>query len=210
MLTTAMRVLVLDSDRWREQGIARVLDRAPGLTPILERELGDQTWSKSLATVVLVSEEAARHDARRSLRVIRRKFPHAKILVHGHLEDAATIADLVAQGADGYFALALGEEKLVKAIRVVARGSVWLPEKAVSTVVHQLRSGNNPETLSNADRNMLRMLADGLSNKEMASELGIAEITVKTRLARLFRRFDVRSRVQLLSYAMRNGFVRHG
>lgn len=203
-----MRVLVLDSDRWREMGIARVLDRAPGLTPVLERDLGDQTWSKSLAAVILVSEESARHDARRSLRAIRRKFPHAKILVHGQLEDPAAIAELVAQGADGYFTLSLGEENLVKAIDVVARGAVWLPEKAVASIVKQLHSGSAVPALNVSDRALLRMLADGLSNKEMAVELGIAEITVKTRLARLYRRFGVNTRVQLLSYAIRHGLVR--
>lgn len=205
-----MRVLVLDSDRWREMGIARVLDHAPGLTPILEQDLGDQTLSKSLATVVLVSDDAARTDGRRTIRALRRKFPQAKILVHGQLEDPMAMADYVAQGADGYFALDLGAEKLVKAIRVVARGTVWLPEKAVATMAQQFRSGNTtPAALTTSDQMLLRMLSDGLSNKEMAAELGIAEITVKTRLARLYRRFNLRTRVQLLSYALRHGLVRH-
>lgn len=206
-----MRVLVLDSDRWREMGIARVLDRATGLTPILERDLGDMTWSRSLASVVLVSEDACRSDARRSIRNIRRKFPEARIIVHGHDDDPAVIADLIAQGADGYFSLALGEEKLVKAIRVVSRGAVWLPEKAVTAMARQFRSGApaTPPALSSSDQALLNMLVEGLSNKEMAAQLGIAEITVKTRLAKLYRRFGVNTRVQLLSYAVRHGIVRH-
>jgi DNA-binding NarL/FixJ family response regulator len=202
-----MRVLVLDTDSWREMGIARVLDRTAGLTPILERDLGDQTLSKSLASVVLISEAAARTDARRSLRAIRRKFPRARILVHGEQSDAGTIADFLAQGADGYFTLSLGEEKLVKAINVVARGSVWLPENAVTTLVNQLRTDTAVPPLSTSDRALIQMLADGLTNKEMAAELSVAEITVKTRLARLYRRFGLRTRVQLLSYAMRHGLL---
>ncbi len=190
-------------------GIARVLDRAPGLTPVLERDLGDQTWSKSLASVILISEGSTRTDGRRSLRALRRKFPHAKILVHGELEDPMAIADFLAQGADGYFALSLGEEKLIKAIRVVARGSVWVPNRAVTSIVQQLQSGNATSAVTASDQALLRMLVDGLTNKEMAAELGVAEITVKTRLARLYRRFGVRTRVQLLSYAIRHGLVHH-
>jgi DNA-binding NarL/FixJ family response regulator len=204
-----MRVLVLDSDHWRELGIARVLDRAPGLTPVLETDLGDQTWSKSLASVILVSDDSARFDTRRSLHTIRRKFPDAKILVHGQLEDPSAIADLLLQGADGYFALSLGEDKLVKAIRVVARGSHWLPQSAVGSLVRQARVGESPNSLTASDQTLLRLLAQGLANKEMAASLGIAEITVKTRLARLYRRFGVNTRVQLLSYALRHGLVRH-
>src|SRR5262245_6402973 len=204
-----MRVLVLDSDQWREMGIARVLDGAHDVTPILERDLGDETWSKSLASVVLVSEGAARSDARRSLPAIRRKFPHAKILVHGEQSDPSVIADFVAQGADGYFALSLGEEKLLKAIRVVARGAVWLPEKAVSSIVQRVRSNGHArsEAVRAADHTLLRMLNDGLTNKEMARQLSVAEITIKTRLARLYRRCGVKSRVQLLAFAHRNGLL---
>jgi DNA-binding NarL/FixJ family response regulator len=206
-LHAGMRVLVLDSDSWREMGIARALDRAADVTPVLERDLGDQTWSKSLASVILLSEGAARSDTRRSLSVVRRKFPHAKILVHGDQSDPSVIADFVAQGADGYFALSLGEENLIKAIRVVARGSVWLPEKAISTLVQRVRRSGRSDALGSSDHALLRMLNDGLTNKEMAAQIGVAEITVKTRLARLYRRCGVRSRVQLLAFAHHNGLL---
>lgn len=204
-----MRVLVLDTDSWREMGIARVLERAPGITPVLERDLGDQTWSKSLASVVLVSELSVRADAKRSLNVIRRKFPNAKILVHGDDADPNDIARLLGEGADGYFALSLGEEKLVKAIRVLQRGSVWIPENAVKSVVHRLRSPQSaqPQSLTPSEHALLRMLDEGLSNKEMAARSGVAEVTIKARMARLYRRFNVRTRVQLLSHAIRKGLL---
>ncbi len=207
-VTGEMRVLLLNSERWRDGGIARALDRAPGIHPILERELGDQTWSRSLADVVLVSETSIRTDPKRSLGTIRRKFPRAKILVHGDECDPSAIAALVTEGADGYFALPLGEEKLVKAVRVVARGSVWIPDAAVTSMVRQLRSNpSGSPALSDGEQALIRMLDQGLSNKEMAAQLAVAEITVKTRLARLYRRFGVRTRVQLLSFAVRNGLI---
>ena len=204
-------MLVLDTDSWREMGIARVLERQPGITPVLERDLGEMTWSKSLASIVLVSEGAVRGDLRRSLPAIRRKFPHARILVHGEGAEPNDIARLLAEGADGYFALQLGEEKLVKAIRVLERGSMWLPELAVTSVVQQLRSPVPPgvQPLSASEHSLLRMLNDGLSNKEMALRFGVAEVTIKTRLARLYRRFNVRTRVQLLSHAIRKGLLSH-
>ena len=205
-----MRVLVLDTDQWREQGIARVLDREPGITPILDRDLGDLTLSKSFAAVVLMSEATMRSDARRSLRAIRQKLPKARILVHGELNDPAAIAELLAQGADGYFALSLGEEKLIKAIRVVAKGSVWLPEDAVTSVVERLRSNAPASSAATLDADayaLLRMLEEGLSNKEMAARMNVAEVTVKARLSRLYRRFGVQTRTQLLSVGMRHGFL---
>src|SRR6185369_16164118 len=117
---------------------------------------------------------SVRADARRSLSVIRRKFPQARILVHGEDAYPSDITQLLAQGADGYFSLALGEQNLVKAIRVLERGLVWLPEKAVSSVVKQLRApqpGSAPE-LTMREYELLRMLHEGLSNKEMAARSG--------------------------------------
>ena len=204
-----MRVLLLNSERWRDAGIARALDRATGIRPILECELGEMTWSKSLADVVLVSENSVRSDPRRSLTAIRRRLPGAKILVHGDVTEPGAIAALVEKGADGYFALSLDENKLVKALRVISRGSVWIPSDAVTSMVNRLRSGERKDglELSDDERILLRMLDSGLTNKEMAAELGIAEVTVKSRLGRLYRRFGVRTRVQLLSFAVRNGLV---
>ena len=207
-----MRVLVLDSDPWRGMGIARVLDRAQDITAVLEKDLGDQTLSKSFASVVLVAEGVTHSDARRSLQAIRRKFPSARILVHGEQNDPSVIARFVADGADGYFALSLGEEKLLKAVRVLARGCMWLPEQAIGTVVRELRDGQTSttdQTLSTQDYNLLKMLEAGLSNKEMASRLGVAEVTVKAHLGRLYRRCGVKTRVQLLAHAVRNHLLAH-
>jgi DNA-binding NarL/FixJ family response regulator len=203
-----MRVLLLDIDAWRSMGMARVLDRAPDITPILERDLGDQTWSKSFAKVVLVAENAARNDSRKSLNAIRRKFPDARILVHGEAGDPSIIAEFLRQGADGYFALSLGEEKLLKAVRLVAQGSTWVPEAAIPSMIERLRAGA-PESaaLSDDDTELLQMVAEGLSNKEIAARTSVAEVTVKMRLTRLFRRFGVRTRVELIAVAIRKGFL---
>ena len=190
-------------------GIARALDTA-GINPVLERDLGDQTWGKSLADVVLVSETAARTDAKRSLGTIRRKFPRARILVHGEARDPSHIATLIAEGADGYFTLSQGEDKLIKALQVVAGGSVWIPAAAVASIVDAVRFGATVSPhLSDDERWMLRMLEQGLSNKEMAQEQDVSEVTIKARFARLYRRFGVNTRVQLLSYAVRNGLLPH-
>jgi DNA-binding NarL/FixJ family response regulator len=96
----------------------------------------------------------------------------------------------------------------VKAIRDVAHGSVWIPGAAVTSMVKALRHGTGATSqLNDVEATLLRMLDQGLSNKEMAAQTGVAEITVKTRLARLYRRFGVNTRVQLLSYAVRNGLI---
>ena len=96
----------------------------------------------------------------------------------------------------------------MKAIEVLARGSVWTSEETVTSMARKLRKGTEGPPASASDQLLLTMLDEGLSNKEMASRLGLAEVTIKTRLSRLYRRFGVNSRVQLLSFAVKNGLIR--
>ena len=197
-----MRVLVLDTSPWRELGIVRTLERANGITPCLERDLSN---TSPRAAVVLVSEHAVRAGERRSIDRLRTDFPDARILVLGDNAKADEIADLVSSGADGYFNMALGDAKLASAINVVARGSFWLPDEAVASVVKKLRAV--PEALDTAQRALVDMLDEGLTSREMAARLSVAEITVRSRLSRLYRRFHVRTRRQLVTELRRRGFI---
>lgn len=201
-----MHVLVVEPDRWRELGIVRALQDLPGVTAMGGSEIGDRTWSGLDApSVVMLAEEMARQDPKRSLSRLRSRFPDTPVLIHGDSAEPGEIAEFLSEGADGYFTLALGEEKLFKAIRVVVRGAVWTPEQAVISLVQRSRSSAPArQQLSAAEQELLAMLDEGLTNKEMAKRLGLAEITIKTRLATLYRRYNVRTRIQLLSYAIRN------
>lgn len=202
-----MRVLVVEPDRWRELGLTKALEGASDVTPISASEMGDRTWSGvETPAVVLLAERAARTDPKRSLARLRSKFPTAKVLIHGDAVEPAEIADFLSEGADGYFVMSLGEEKLLKAIRVVARGSVWTPEQSIASLVQKSRTATSRGlgNLSPGEQQLLSMLDEGLTNKEMASRMGVAEVTIKARLASLYRRFGLRTRVQLLSYSIRH------
>ena len=205
-----MRVLVVEPDRWRELGLCRALDAAPGIVAVPSSDLGDRTWTRAeKPSVVLLAEESARKDPRRSLNRLRSKFPDAKVLVIGDSAEPSEVADLISEGAAGYFSLQLGEDRLLKAIKVVARGGFWTSEKGVAALVQRVRTGRPGESgLTESDEALLKMLHDGLTNKEMAQRFGLAEVTVKTRLGALYRRYGVRTRVHLLAYALRARLLR--
>ena len=104
--------------------------------------------------------------------------------------------------------MSLGDEKLVRAINVVARGSYFLPEKAETSVARQLRAQpDNQDALNDAERMLLQLLHEELTVDEMAMRMNLASVTVKMRLARLYRRFHVRTRTHLLAKAARKGLV---
>jgi DNA-binding NarL/FixJ family response regulator len=201
-----VKVLILESNvAWEQLGIVRFLESTPGFSPVLERDLGDETYSKANASVIVVPERCARHDSVRSLDRLRKRYPCSKILVHGEQSDPDRIAELITDGADGYFTLSSGEAQFLQALQAVASGATWSPREAISAIVRHAR-GETPAVTAN-ERLLLSMLLEGLSNKEMAMRLELAEITVKSRLARLYRKFGVRSRVQLLAFVMKSGML---
>lgn len=202
-----MRILILDTRPWRKLEITRALRGHQDLTPLLEQDL-DASQAQSLAMVILASEMAVREDPLRSLPRIRSCFQNARILILGDCEDATAIADLVGEGVDGYFLMSRGLEHLANAINVVARGSFWLPDRAATHVARKFRAApDKADALNEIEQTLLQMVNEGLTNKEIAGRLSSSEMTIKRRLSRLYRRFRVRTRAQLLGYALRKGIL---
>jgi DNA-binding NarL/FixJ family response regulator len=97
-------------------------------------------------------------------------------------------------------------ETLMEAIRAVAEGNVWMPASLQAEVAARLRSPIM-NALSPREEEVVRYVARGLRNAEIAQELSISEQTVKTHLNSIFRKLKIRDRVELALYATRSGFA---
>jgi DNA-binding NarL/FixJ family response regulator len=187
------QVLLLEPEQWRFRGIADFLKQNG-----VEVAGPDPRDDADGVDVVLVPDE------RGAIGRVRRVVSDAPILTYGPAASIARIAEVIAEGARGYFEIASSDANLVKAIAVVADGGVWAPRQAVLRSVLPARAEASfcPEL-----HEVLALLLEGLSNKEIANRLGLAEVTVKARLTRLYRQFGVTSRLQLLTAAIRQGVV---
>lgn len=140
-------------------------------------------------------------------------FTDSAVLVHGEHDSLEVSAQVMAVGASGFFDLSDPPGYLPKAVQVVAQGKFWGPREAVALMAERVieRAQRQPKRqepdIPHEDLMVLRYLHEGLSNKEIATRLGVAEVTVKARLGRLYRRFGVSTRLQLLSAAIKNGLV---
>jgi len=147
-------------------------------------------------------------------------IPHLKdlfasvVLVYGDQTNLDITAQLLAAGASGYFILSTPPKYLSEAVLVVSKGNLWGQREAVALMAQRLADGKAAErrprvaeALSEKEMIILRCLNDGLTNKEIASRLGVAEITVRARLTKLYRRFGVSTRLQLLSTVIRKGLL---
>lgn len=212
-----MQVLLLEPDFWRFLGISQVLESEPGI-----KFLGEQDYARVLAMtstpadlrpeVVIVSHSLIIDYRISVVEHLRRLFPNANLLVDGYDKTLDAIAEILQAGAKGYFLLSSEPPKLLTALNIVGKGFIWAPREAVVLLAGQqgadggsLRKGAT--VISAYERSILRLLEQGLSNKQIAQKLEVAEATIKGRLTKLYRRFGVRTRLELLAYAVSHRLI---
>jgi DNA-binding NarL/FixJ family response regulator len=113
----------------------------------------------------------------------------------------------VRAGAIGYLLKDMEAEELNRAIKAAASGQVQLSPVAAARLVREVRAPDNPETLTLRETDVLKLIATGFSNKEIARDLGIGEKTVKTHVSNILSKFGVLSRTQAALMAVRMGLV---
>lgn len=138
------------------------------------------------------------------IRTIIGRHPHAKMILTSIHESAEDIHRAMQAGAMGYVTKAQGQESMIKAIRAVAAGHVFLEPELVSRL--QARAATN--SMSRRENEVLRLVAAGLVNKQIGYELGLSENTVKTHIARIMLKLEVHDRTSLAMKAANLGLLR--
>jgi DNA-binding NarL/FixJ family response regulator len=143
----------------------------------------------------------------------RRALPMCRLVVLANVLDPVALGECAAAGAHACLLKTLAPQRLVVALREVISGGTWmqpeiaqvLPSFALSGEGEASAAGSRPLTARELE--ILRLIASGLSNAQIAHQLHISEQTVKTHIGHLMRKIGVRSRLQAARYAMRNGLV---
>jgi DNA-binding NarL/FixJ family response regulator len=202
----SIRVAVIEHDEWRGRGMSSVL-RDAGLLSRTYRSMEELIRDGRGSDVILVPTTAS-SSLNDGIRRLQKVFPRARILAFGSIESDLVAAALFSAGAHGCFRLSLGAERLVEAVRHVAAGKIWGSREALIAAVHRNgRHSSEDFGLEADDFRLLSLLEAGMTNKEIGQRLGFAESTVKSKFNRLYKRFGVGSRVELLTTAMRKGIL---
>jgi NarL family two-component system response regulator LiaR len=138
---------------------------------------------------------------------IRRELPDTEVLaLTSVLEDSAVVG-AVRAGAIGYILKDTEADELRRAIKAAAAGQVQLAPQAAERLLREVRAPESPETLTERETDVLRLVAKGRANKEIAHELNIGEKTVKSHVSSILAKLNVPSRTQAALYAVRIGLV---
>jgi len=201
------RVLVVDDHSLLRTGVANIINQEPDLEVVAEAANGRDAIEAFLIhrpDVVLMDLRMPEMEGVEAVRRIREIDPQARVVVLTTYDADEDIARALQAGAKAYILKDIAADALVACVRDVLAGKTYLaPAAAAKLAEHVTQVQLTPRELA-----ALRLLANGHSNKEIATALAISERTVKSHLAHLFEKLQVTSRTEAVRVATRRGLVR--
>lgn len=214
MSQDVIRVLIVDDHAIVRQGISALLEMKPGIKVVGEASDGKEAVSKAKLLhpdVVLMDLVMPEMDGIEATQEITAAEPKAHVLVLTSFAADEKVFPAIKAGAQGYLLKDAGRDELVEAIRHVYRGESSLDPAIARKVLHELtHPAKGPLTadpLTERELEVLKLVAKGLLNDEIADRLVITDATVRTHVSNIMGKLQVASRTQAALYALRTGLT---
>lgn len=215
-----IRVLLVDDQRLMRDGMRTLLSLEPDLEVAGEAGNGLEGVQKALAVrpdVVLMDIRMPGMNGVEATREIRRALPETRVLVLTTFDDDELVMDCLLEGAAGYLTKDLPAEEIAESIRKVCSGGVVMPPPIAAKVVAELARRNAAvhtppkeeqamlAQLTDREQEVLRLLGQGYSNREIGEALFITEGTAKNHVSNVIEKLGLRDRTQAALWAVRHG-----
>jgi NarL family two-component system response regulator LiaR len=205
-----IRVLIVDDHSVVRQGLEMFLALDEELEVVGEAKNGVEALrlARELKPdVVLMDLLMPVMDGIAATGAIRRELPETEVIALTSVLEDRAIVDAIRAGAIGYLLKDTEADELRRAIKAAAAGQVQLSPEVARRLMQEMRVPKDPEPLTEREREVLRLLARGRSNKEIAAELVIGEKTVKTHVSNILGKLGLLDRTQAALYAVKHGLV---
>jgi len=215
-VTEAISVLIVDDHRVVRQGVRAFLETQPGIMVVAEADSGEasiQLVQEHAPDVVLMDLVMPGMDGVETTRQVKKVSPRTQIIVLTSYHQDEYIFPAIRAGALSYLLKDAQPEELANAVRKAANGEAVLHPRVAARVVQELHGARqdspNPFTeLSDRELEVLRLIADGMNNADIAEQLVISEKTVKSHVSNILSKLHLGDRTQAAVYAWREGVVR--
>ena len=208
-----MRILVADDHAIVRSGLRLLLDRQPDMEVVAE--VGDgveavETALRERPDVAILDVGMPRLTGLQAAREIKAHAPEVTVLILSMHDDERYVFEALQAGASGYVLKREVDQALLSAIRAVHRGDAFLTNAVERSLIRDWMSdgASGPEEpLSPREQEVLKLIAEAHTNKQIAEILHLAEKTVESHRANLLRKLGMRDRVELVRYAIRRGLT---
>jgi len=204
-----IRILVIDDNRIIREGITAIINAQPDMRVVAAT--GGNTDTLRLAHklnphILLVDLGLRNQNSVRIVRSVSRELPEVRVIGMGLIPSQSEIVEFVEAGASGFIMKAATGADFLGTIRLVAKGIKIIPPPLTSSLFshiidHAFKEGKgrptNVVTMTKREREIVALIADGLSNKEIARQLNIATYTVKSHVHNILQKLALRSRLQI-------------
>jgi NarL family two-component system response regulator LiaR len=205
-----VRILITDDHGVVRQGLRMFLSLDPELQVVGEAENGEEAVAMARELrpdVVLMDLLMPVMDGIEATGAIRRELPDVEVIALTSVLEDVSVSEAVRAGAIGYLLKNTEAEALGRAIKAAADGQVQLAPEAAARLMREVRSPESPEALTEREAEVLRLVARGWANKQIAQELFVGEKTVKAHVSNILTKLGVQSRTQAALHAVRIGLV---
>ena len=223
-----IRLMLVDDHEVVRTGLKTFLNSQPGFEVIAEASSGSEAIKKGLETrpdIIIMDIAMADGDGLEATRSLKTVWPETIILALTVHEDKYYFMEMLAAGAAGYLTKQSAADELVQAIQTVAQGHIYLQPALARWLLEDYQrlsdlAGKNPLTspavgpvpvglnvLSERERQVLELLARGMTNKEIGLQLGLSPKTIARHRERIMGKLDLHSRTALVRYAIKTGLI---
>jgi len=209
-----MRVLVVDDHSLFRDGIVSLLDAA-GFEVIGQANNGIAAVDEALRLhpeLVLLDIHMPEMNGLEALKRIKSALPETHVVMLTVAEDETYLAEAIKSGADGYLLKHLGGPEFIELLEGLKRGEAAITRKTATFLMKQIAhpkvGHDRPVTvLSDREIEIIRLLAEGLSNKSISERLSLSGNTIKYHLKNILRKLNVQNRTEAVMYAIRNNLI---
>jgi two-component system, NarL family, response regulator DevR len=211
-----IRLLIVDDHEMVREGLKAMLSAEPDFTIVGEASSAEQALdavARLRPDVVLLDVRLPGASGIEVCRAVTERFPECAVIFLTTFTDDSLVAQCIQAGARGFIVKDIERFDLKRSIRAVARGEAAIDSKAAVAVLAQLRKSTKasaeppPESLSTQQLVILRLVAQGLSSREIATQLYLSENTVKGYVQEILHRLGVKNRTEAVMVAVKQGWL---
>lgn len=211
-----VRIMIVDDHPMAREGMKEILNEEETFNIVGEATTGKEAVEQTEAfmpDLILMDINLPDLNGMKATRLIKSKYPYVKIVMVTVSDDIVDLFESIKNGAQGYLLKHVEHDSWIPYLKAIMNDDVQIDKPIAKQILqefsnHHLIAENKRDSLSTREREILTLVANGLTNKEISTRLEISEYTVKNHLKNLFQKLHLNNRVQLAKYAYEHGYLR--